>query len=117
MPKTGMKSVFDSQLAFICRDSLRVNMVAIAYLRGDNGAYASVARYLLERAVEDFVRDLDVDERRKFDQIHANVKKMELTSRVMKEERFPSRASIRGPRVDKEYVKMDPGRVKGDTPD
>ena len=117
MPKTGTKSFFDSQLGLICKNELRLTMVALAYLRGDQGAYAAVVRYLLEKAADEMIREFDIDERRKFDQILSNVKKMDLVSKGMQVDRFPNKRTARSGLVDREYVKLDPTRVNKDVPD
>lgn len=67
MSKSGKR--FRGRLAFDCALDLQSKVTAVAYYVGDNGQYAHTARNLMTRAVEDFVLDLNKDEKKRFDSI------------------------------------------------
>ena len=67
MPRYGHN--FDEALMITVRSELKEHLMAIGYYQGQAGEYASAARNLLARAVEDFYLNLDPREQRKYDTI------------------------------------------------
>ena len=85
MPKFG--KYFDDQLMISCETELKEKLLALAYLRGDAGTYAPIARVLLRRAAEDAVAALDPDEMKDYKKILDNVRTKALVSRMERQER------------------------------
>ena len=85
MPKLG--KYFDDQLIIACEKELREKMLALAYLRGDAGSYASIGRVLLRKAADDAVAALDPDEMKDYKKILENVRTATLVSRMERQER------------------------------
>jgi len=76
------------QISLQVMPSMREDLVALSYLRGEQGMYAPVTRQLLERAIRDYiVNDLTDDERKEFEGIKENVKNELMVSRMRRQER------------------------------
>lgn len=76
------------QLSFQVEPSLREDLVALAYLRGDLGAYAGITRQLLTRAVREYIAtDLTPEERKEYKSILSNVRDALMVSRMKRQER------------------------------
>jgi len=91
-PRIKTKKLIDGrkteQLSFQVEPSLRDKLVALAYLRGDLGAYAGITRQLLTRAVDKYIaEDLTPEELKEFNGILPNVHTELLMSRMKRQER------------------------------
>jgi len=82
------------QLSFTVEPSMREDLVALSYVRGDFGAYAGITRQLLARAIREYIaNDLTDDERKEYNKIRQNVstslmmRRMELQDRQEREEK------------------------------
>lgn len=67
MAKSGKR--FKGRLAFDCDIELQAKVTAVAYYVGDAGQYAHSARNLMTRAVEDFIMDMNKDEKKRWDSL------------------------------------------------
>lgn len=101
MPKLG--KYFNIQITFSARDELREKLIALAYLRGDEGEYAPMARDLMTEAVERFIGDLDPQEKREFKEILKAVETAAILDKMAREQRLKERLQG-GPDPDDEYV-------------
>lgn len=89
MPKLGR--AYDGHLSFDVPDTLREELVALAYLEGDPGNYGRVARKILRQAVNEYVAQLDPAERKDYDKILNSVRDKTLVSRMAREGRVNPR--------------------------
>lgn len=72
MPKTSKD--FDKALSLDVSTEMWLQLVAIGYLTGNGGEYAAPARNFLAREIDKFIRELDEHERKKYQEILANVR-------------------------------------------
>lgn len=81
MPKGSMK--FPKRLDFWATPGMRMQVVALSYLRGEAGKHASICRMLLERALKEELAEMTENERREFDFILTRVRMAEgITDKV-----------------------------------
>ena len=71
MPKFGR--AHDTSITFGCHHELRNSLIALGYLRGSPGEIATIARNILKTAVDEYIVQLDPDERREYYKILKNV--------------------------------------------
>jgi hypothetical protein len=81
MPKKRVN--YDSQLSFQLENKLRLQLVALAYLRGDRGSYAGVCRQYLHDGVTEAIRKFGPADRARFDEILMNVTIADTNEREM----------------------------------
>jgi len=93
MSKTG--KFFDSMLSFSCEDKLRQQLVALAYLRGDAGAYANLARTLMREVVKEQIEGLDPQELKDYKKILESVRTRSLVSRIQRQEQQKEKEKIK----------------------
>ena len=72
MPK--LSKDFPAQLSLQVTEETRIHLIALGYLTGNGGEYATPARNLLHDAIQKCVRDLDEHKRREFEEILSNVR-------------------------------------------
>ena len=75
MPKTH--SEFPNRLFFNCSDELHTRIVALAYLRGAGGSYASLARNFIMIGLREAEEAMTERERADYREILENVKATE----------------------------------------
>lgn len=101
MPKQGKH--FDGQIAFGCDLDLQVKLVALSYFVGDGGYYAYLARNLMTRAVEDYISDMDSNDKKRFEQILSSTHVEVYTQHEQRTERKKKRDALRKVRQDGEH--------------
>jgi hypothetical protein len=72
MPKLSRD--FPAQLSLQVTEETRIRLIAIGYHTGNGGEYATPARNLLHRAIQEFEARMTPAERREYDEILANVR-------------------------------------------
>ena len=72
MPKINKD--FPEQLSISSPVGLRENLIAIAYMMGAGGEYATPARNFLSRCVSEYITGLSPLDKARFDSILANVR-------------------------------------------
>lgn len=98
MPKLG--KFFNIQLVFSARDELKQKLIALAYLRGDEGQYAPIARDIMTEAVERFIQELDPQEQKEFREILETVKTAGVIEKMEREEKRKERLKVKEPSLD-----------------
>lgn len=98
MPKLG--KYFNIQITFSAKDELREKLIALAYLRGDEGEYAPIARDIMTEAVERFINDLDPQEQKELKEILKSVKAAGVIDKMEREEKRRERLKIKEPSLD-----------------
>ena len=93
MPKSGKR--FSGQVSFGCDLDLQVKLVALSYYVGDAGYYAYLARNLMTRAVEDYILDMDKEDRKRFDTILASAHAEVYTMHEQRMERKRKKEELR----------------------
>ena len=93
MPKLGKR--FNGQVSFGCDLDLQVKLVALSYYVGDAGYYAYIARNLMTRAVEDYILDLDKEDKKRFDQILISAHAEVYTMHEQRAERLRKKEALR----------------------
>ncbi|RPJ29178.1 MAG: hypothetical protein EHM33_02050 [Chloroflexi bacterium] len=72
MPK--LSKDFPAQLSLQVTDAMRIQLIAIGYLTGNGGEYATPARNLLHGAIQNHIEKLSPRERAEYDEILGNVR-------------------------------------------
>lgn len=72
MPKKSTD--FPEQINILCPEDTTIQLIAIAYYRGDGGRYAGPARDFIATGIREWIEALAPKERKRFDEILANVK-------------------------------------------
>lgn len=72
MPKKSTD--FPEQINILCPEDTTIQLIAIAYYRGDGGRYAGPARDFIATGIREWIEALDAKSRKRFDEILANVK-------------------------------------------
>ncbi len=83
MPKTSID--FPAQLSIQVTDAMRRQLIAIGYMTGNGGEYATPARNLLHNAIREYMEKLTPRERKDFDEILENVKLVDAHKAIRKE--------------------------------
>jgi len=65
---------FPEQINILCPEDTTIQLIAIAYYRGDGGRYAGPARDFIATGIREWIEALDAKSRKRFDDILANVK-------------------------------------------
>jgi len=88
MPK--LSKDFPAQLSLQVTEETRIQLIAIGYLTGNGGEYATPARNLLHDAISKYLRELDEHKRKEYDEILANV-------RIRETRKIPSEMNSKTP--------------------
>lgn len=88
MPK--LSTDFPAQLSLQVTKEMRILLLAIGYYTGNGGEYATPARNLLNRALQDYQDKLPPRERKEFEEILANVRAAEDAREAMKNQKTPT---------------------------
>lgn len=72
MPKKTID--FPEQINILAPAGITEKLIAIAYYRGQAGAYAGPARDFLARGIDQFIEGLSDKDRKRFNEILANVR-------------------------------------------
>lgn len=72
MPK--LSKDFPAQLSLQVTDEMRLLLIAIGYHTGNGGEYATPARNLLHRALQEYREKLEGREQKEFEEILENVR-------------------------------------------
>lgn len=67
---------FPEQINLLCPEDTTIMLVSIAYYRGDGGKYAGPARDFILTGIRNWIEALAPKDRKRFDEILANVKIM-----------------------------------------
>lgn len=65
---------FPEQINLLCPEDTTIMLIAIAYYRGDGGKYAGPARDFIATGIRNWIEALAPKDRKRFDEILANVK-------------------------------------------
>lgn len=83
MPKLSID--FPAQLSLQVTREMRIHLLAIGYYTGNGGEYATPARNLLHKAIQEYQEKLAPKERKEYEEILANVRAAEEAREAMKE--------------------------------
>lgn len=92
MPKLSID--FPAQLSLQVTDEMHDQLIAIGYLTGNGGEYASPARNFLRRAIQEYIDGLPPRERKDYEAILSSVTLAERTKRAMKTERLKQKTPV-----------------------
>ena len=72
MPK--LNKDFPAQLSISTTDESKICLIAIGYMTGNGGEYATTSRNFLDQGIRDYLAKLDPKERARWEEILANVR-------------------------------------------